>query len=391
MKGRKLLMIPGPIEFEPEVMRAMGAFTASHVAPNFIEIFGQAIERMREVWLSPSGQPFIIAGSGTLAMEMAIANLIEPGDRSLVLNIGYFGDRFVEILEKYESKVDQVCAPLGEPVPIDAVSEQFTEGDYKLMTITHVDTSTGVRSDAAALARLGQEAGVLVVLDGVCSLAGERLYMDDWGVDVALTASQKAVGVPPGLALLVASPQAMEAWRTRTTPVRNYFADFGKVLPIMEAYESRKPSYFGTPPVNLVHALNVSLGQILEEGMEARFARHERIREAMQQALSALELKQVPTKPEYAAATLTAPYCPEGIELKDLLPRVGQAGAIVAGGLHSEIKTRYFRIGHMGAATPGDVLATIAAVETGLSQCGYDLVPGSGLAAAQRIFQQEIK
>jgi alanine-glyoxylate transaminase/serine-glyoxylate transaminase/serine-pyruvate transaminase len=385
MKARKLLMIPGPIEFDPEVMRSMGAFTASHVAPNFIEIFGQALEKMRSVWLSPSGQPFVVAGSGTLAMEMAVANLIEPGDRVLVLNSGYFGDRYAEILERYDAVVDQVIAPLGEVVPKDAVTNQLAQNDYKLMTITHVDTSTAVRNDIQALAKLGGEHGVLVVVDGVCSIAGEVLKMDEWGVDVALTASQKAVGVPPGLGLLVAGPKALQTWKNRKTPVRNYYADFSKLLPIMEAYEARKPSYFGTPPVNLIFALNTSLNQILKEGMEARFTRHQRMGEAMQATLTALGLKQVPTNSDFTASTLTAPYCPNGIVLTDFLPRVNKAGVIIAGGLHPEIKTRYFRIGHMGATTNSDLLATIGAIETALAQCGYDFEPGTGLAAAQRI------
>jgi len=385
MKARKLLMIPGPIEFDPAVMRAMGAFTTSHVATDFIEIFGEAIERMRSVWLSSSGQPFVIAGSGTLAMEMAVANLTEPGDRVLVLNIGYFGDRFAEILQRYDTVVDQVKAPLGDAISLTAVSDQLAHSDYKLMTITHVDTSTAVRSDVQALAKLGREHGVVVVLDGVCSIAGEELRMDEWGVDLALTASQKAIGVPPGLALLVAGPVAMQAWGSRKTPVRNYYADFGKLLPIMEAYEARKPSYFGTPPVNLIFALNRSQEQILEEGMEARFTRHLQMGKAMQLALSALDLKQVPTNAIHAASTLSAAYCPEGIALADFLKEVSNAGVIIAGGLHPDIKTRYFRIGHMGATTYGDLLATIAAIETGLAQCGYDFEPGSGLAAAQRV------
>jgi len=239
--------------------------------------------------------------------------------------------------------------------------------------------------DPQPLGALGQEYGVLTVLDGVCSVAGEELRQEAWGIDLALTASQKAIGVPPGLALLVARPRAMDAWRTRHTPVGNYYADWSRWLPIMEAYEARRPSYFGTPPVNLICALNVSLGQILAEGMEARFARHRRLGEACKAAIGALGLDQVPSDPAHAAATLTAPYYPEGITGPDLLPKVKAAGAILAGGLHPQIKARYFRIGHMGATKPGDLLATIGALETGLHGCGYAFEPGVGVAAAQRV------
>lgn len=387
MKDRTLLMIPGPIEFEPAVLQALGAPTMSHVAPEFIEAFGQALERMREVWLCPSGQPFVIAGSGTLAMDIAGANLIEPRDKALVLSTGVFGGRFADLLSRYGAKVTTLRAPLGGLVPLEEVKATLEKESYKLMTFTHVDTSTGVRVDPQPLGALGRKYNVLTILDGVCSVGGEELRQEEWGIDVALTASQKAIGVPPGLALLVVGPRAMAAWRSRKTPVGNYYVDWGNWLPIMEAYEARKPSYFGTPAVNLVCALNVSLKQILEEGMEARFARHRKLGQACQAAIRALGLSQVPTNVEYTAFTLTAPYYPESVTGQDLLPKVRAAGAILAGGLHPQIKARYFRIGHMGATKPGDLLATIGALETGLLACGVKFDPGVGVAAAQRVFQ----
>jgi alanine-glyoxylate transaminase/serine-glyoxylate transaminase/serine-pyruvate transaminase len=388
MKNRELLMIPGPIEFTPEVLRAMGMASTSHVAPNFIEVFGQALERMRDVFLCPSGQPFAVAGSGTLAMDMPAANLIEPGDKALVVNTGYFSDRFAAILERYGAEVTQVNAPaIGDAPPLEDVEAALKGGSYKLMAMTHVDTSTGVRTDVKSLAAIGREFGALVVVDGVCSVAGEALYQEEWGIDVALTASQKAVGTPPGLALVVAGPRAMDAFRQRKTPVGNYYADWNEWLPIMEAYEARRPSYFGTPPVNLVWALNVSLGQILEEGMDARFARHRQLSQAFKAAISALGMKQVPVSPEVSATTLTAPYYPQGVDAA-LLGHVKEAGAILAGGLYPSIKAEYFRIGHMGVVNQSDVLATLGAIETGLSRVGYKFEAGVGLAAAQAVLTQ---
>jgi alanine-glyoxylate transaminase/serine-glyoxylate transaminase/serine-pyruvate transaminase len=385
MKARKLLMIPGPIEFTPEVLRAMGMSTASHVAPNFIEVCGQALERLRQVFLCPNGQPFVIAGSGTLAMDMAAANLIEPGDRALVVNTGYFGDRFAAILERYGATVTHVPAPaVGDASSVEDVDAALRSHRYKVMTITHVDTSTAVGTDVKGLAAVGQEHGVLVVVDGVCSVAGEEMRQEEWGIDLALTASQKAIGVPPGLALVVAGPRALDAFRRRTTTVGNYYADWTQWLPIMEAYEARQPSYFGTPPVNLIWALNVSLGQILDEGMDACFARHRKVSKAIKAAIGALGLAQVPVRPEMAANTLTAPYYPEGID-RSVLGHISRAGVILAGGLHPAIKTRYFRIGHMGAVSASDVLSTVGAIERGLAEAGYGLGVGTGLAAAQAV------
>ncbi len=382
MKDRKLLMIPGPIEFEPAVLAAMGAPTTSHIDPNFIEVFGQALERMREVFLCPDGQPFILAGSGTLAMDTVGANLVEPGDRALVVNTGYFGDRYGALLARYGAEVTHVRAPIGGAPALEDVEAALQAAPYKLMTITHVDTSTGVWADVKALAALGRQYEALVVVDGVCAVAGEELRMTEWGVDAALTASQKAIGTPPGLALVVAGPRAMAAFKERKTPVPNYYADWSNWLPIMAAYEARDVGYFGTPAVNLIAALNVSLGIILREGMDAVFARHRAIAQACKAAISALGLGQVPLSPAVAANTMTAPRFPAGVTKQDLLPRVKAAGVVLAGGLHPDIKSEYFRIGHMGVVKQGDLLATIGAIETGLAGCGYDLEKGVGVAAA---------
>lgn len=381
MKNRKLLMIPGPIEFDPEVMAAMSSPTTSHVAPNFIEIFGQALERMRKVFLSEDCQPFILAGSGTLAMDSAAANLVEPGDQVLLIVTGYFSERFSTILERYGGKVTKISAPIGERPALDEVEKALQQGSYKLLVATHVDTSTGVINDIQGLAGLSRKYGTLFIDDGVCAVAGEELRVSDWGVDLALTASQKAIGVPPGLALLVASRRAMAAFNARKTPVANYYADWTNWLPVMQAYETRKPAYFATPAVNLVNALNLSLGQILAEGMEARFARHAAIGRAARAALQALGLGMVPLKAEYAANTLSAPRYPQGLDGGKFLSEVNKAGVILAGGLHPAIKTEYFRVGHMGACTIGDLLATVGAIEHGLVECNYQL-RGSGLAAA---------
>lgn len=388
MKDRKLLMIPGPVEFTPEVLQAMGLPTTSHLAPNFAEVFGQAIERLREVLMAPKGQPFIVAGSGTLAMDMTAANLVEPGDQALVVNTGYFSERFVAILERYGAKVTRVDPPVvGDTPSLDAVNAVLKQGDFKLMTITHVDTSTGVIADIRNLAHLGRQYNVLVIVDGVCSVAGEELPTEDWGVDLVLTASQKALGVPPGLAIVVAGPRAMEAFQRRKSPVQNYYADWTNWLPVMQGYEARQPIYFGTPPVNLIWALHVSLGQILAEGMENRFARHRRMSAAFKAAMTAIGLKLVPVSLEKAAHTLTTIYYPDGVDAR-LLGLIHQAGVIVASGRHPALGDRYFRVGHMGSVTAADILSTVGAIEWALARSGYRFEVGAGLAAAERVLAE---
>ncbi|HEX5747810.1 MAG TPA: alanine--glyoxylate aminotransferase family protein [Archangium sp.] len=375
-------MIPGPVEFDPEVLRALGMKTASHVAPEFISVFGRALKKLREVCLAPSAQPFVVAGSGTLAMEMAVANLVEPGERALVVNTGYFSDRMALLLERYGAEVVQEkCAP-GEVPEVAAVERVLASGRFKVMTVTHVDTSTGVLAPVEALVKAAGRHGVLAVVDGVCATAGETFHQEAWGADVYLTASQKAIGVPPGLALLTVSQKAMNAWRSRKTPVRSLYADFGEWLPIMEAYEAGRASYFATPPVNLVYALEVSLGQILREGMEARFARHQRMARAFRAGWKALGLKLLPVNEAVTANTLSALYYPEGVDA-GLVGRAREQGVVLAGGLHPQLKTRYFRVGHMNVVGPGDVLATVGAVERALAAAGHKAQPGVGVAAAQ--------
>ncbi len=375
-------MIPGPIEFDPAVLSALGAPTTGHLAANFIEAFGQALERMRQVFLCPDGQPIVLAGTGTLAMDSAGVNLVEPGDKVLVVNTGYFGDRYGALLERYGAQVTHLRVPPGDRPGLDVVEEALQNGSFKLVTITHVDTSTGVITDVKGLAALAQRYNVLSIVDGVCSVAGEELRMSEWGVDVAFTASQKAVGVPPGLALLMVGRRALQAFQARRTPVSNYYADWTNWLPVMQAYEGRKSSYFATPAVNLVFALNVSLGQILQEGMEARISRHERLSRACKAGMEALGLGQVPLQAEYAANTMTAPRFPAGINGPEFVGRVGKAGVTLAGGLLPSIRSEYFRIGHMGAANLGDILATLGAIEIALKESGYAFTPGVGVQAA---------
>ena len=382
MSERDLLMIPGPVEFDPEVMRALGMKTASHVAPEFIAIFGRALKKLREVCLAPSAQPFVVAGSGTLAMELAVANLVEPGERALVVNTGYFSDRMALLLERYGAEVVQEkCAP-GEVPDVAAVERVLASGRFKVMTVTHVDTSTGVLAPVEALVKAAGRHGVLSVVDGVCATAGETFHQEAWGADVYLTASQKAIGVPPGLALLTVSQKGMNAWRSRKTPVRSLYADFAEWLPIMEAYEGGRAAYFATPPVNLVYALDVSLGQILREGMEARFARHQRMARAFRAGWKALGLKLLPVNESVAANTLSALYYPEGVDAA-MLGRAREQGVVLAGGLHPQLKTRYFRVGHMNVVGPGDVLATVGAVERALAAAGHKAQSAVGVAAAQ--------
>lgn len=373
-------MIPGPIELEPDVLAAMGERQRSHMDGGFAESFGRVLERLRDVFLAgKDAQPFVLAGSGTLAMDAAIANVVEPGADAVVVDTGYFSARMADVLDRWGARVTRVGAPLGDAPPLEAVEAAVKKARPALVTVTHVDTSTGVRADVAGVARVAREHGALAVVDGVCSVGGEELRMEAWGVDVALTASQKALGAPPGLAVVVAGPRALAAARARTRKLASMYLDWAEWLPIMRSYEERKPQYFATPAVQLVAALDVSLGKLLAEGMESRFARHARMGAAFRAAWRALELRPLPAREELAANTLSALYYPAGVDAS-LVGRIGAEGVVVAGGLHPDAKTKYFRVGHMGACSPGDVLATVGAVERALAASGHAR-PGVAAAA----------
>ncbi|MEZ5195155.1 MAG: alanine--glyoxylate aminotransferase family protein, partial [Bacteroidales bacterium] len=321
--------------------------------------------------------------------DIAGSNLIESGENALVISTGYFGERYAELLKRYGANVDILKAPLGNTVPMNEIESQLKKKSYKLMTFTHVDTSTAVLNDARSIGALGQKYDVLTILDGVCSVAGEEIRQEEWGIDVVLTASQKAIGVPPGLALLVASPKAIKAFETRKTPVGNYYCDWTNWLPIMKAYEDRKPSYFGTPAVNLIMALEKSLQIILNEGLNSRFARHLKTGKAFRNAMKALGLSMIPAEEEVSANTLSAPYFPEGINGGRMLSNISNEGIILAGGLLPEIKAKYFRIGHMGSVNRSDLLATIGAIETGLKNSNYNFESGAGLKAVQYVLDSK--
>ena len=376
-------MIPGPIDLEPAVIEAMARPAKSHLAPSFIDAFSRVLRGLRGVFLAPDAQPFVVAGSGTLAMEMAVVNVIEPGDAAVVVDTGYFGARMADILARHGATVARVGAPLGATPALDEIERAVAAAKPKVVTVTHVDTSTGVLAPVEAVARVARAHGALSIVDGVCSVGGEELRMGEWGVDLALTASQKALGAPPGLAIVLASKRAMDAWRARKTKVASYYADFGAWLPILEAYEAKKSMYFATPAVQLVEALDTSVASLLAEGMEARIARHRTVARAFRAAWSAMKLAVLPVSEDVAANTLSAVYYPAGGD-GSLVARVGEEGAVVAGGLHPDARAKYFRVGHMGATGATEVLATVGAIERALHACGHRPAPlGSAVAAAQ--------
>ncbi|HEV3459003.1 MAG TPA: aminotransferase class V-fold PLP-dependent enzyme [Thermoanaerobaculia bacterium] len=412
MPERSLLMIPGPVEVSPRVLAAFSVPPPGHTAPGLIAAFGEALEAMRRVWsAAPASQPFVVGGGGTVAMDMAVANLISPGDRVVMVKTGYFSDRLAEMLRRQGAGMLEVGAEAGDAPSADAVREALAAdraaggAPCRALFATHVDTSTGVRLDPEPLARLARQHDMLAVFDGVCAAGGERFDMAGWDVDVYLTASQKALGLPPGLALMAVSPRALAARATRRGILPPMYLDWEVWMPVMRAYEERRAAYFSTPPTNLVMALAAGLAEIESEGAAARIASHARAAAALRAAWQALGLRPLPVREELAADTLSALLLPAapgsgGADAPAVVARIAAHGVTVATGLLPELRSRYFRVGHMGwVIGRSDLLhRTVAAVATGLGECGLgagaaaerqalaavDQLPGSGLGLARR-------
>ncbi|ORY44782.1 PLP-dependent transferase [Rhizoclosmatium globosum] len=380
--AHKLCMIPGPVEFDSEVLQAMATPATSHVDPAFIEKFGSAIELTRKVFFAPTGQPFIIAGSGTLTWDATAANLVEPGDHVLVIVTGVFGDWFAECISVYGGKVDLLRAPFGDRPSLDQIEAALKQKPYKLVTVTHVDTSSGVLNNIEEICAIVKKVSpaTLIALDGVCSVGAEAIRQDEWGIDVVMTGSQKALGVPPGLAVMVVSKRALEVALNRKSAPTTYFASFKKWLPIMQKYEARQASYFATPAVQLVLALQVSLSQLVaaQGSLDQRFAQHRAASAKVKDTLESWGLKIVPVARDRAANTLTAVYYPSGVTPAEFLGKVSGKGVLLAGGLHPEHAAKYFRVGHMNVSVVNDSMlghldVTLGAIKSALQECGFKL------------------
>ena len=380
---RTLLMIPGPTAITAEVLAAGARPVLSHSDPRMRTFVAEALARLRNLFDAPAAQPIIAAGSGTLAMDIGLANLIEPGDRVLILESGVFGRRFQAIAERNGAEFLVESAPVGQAVDPDRVRRAIEAYQPKVVTITHVDTSTGVRLDVETLSRIARERDALVIVDGVCSIGGEEFHGDAWGVDVALTASQKAIGAPPGLAIVTVGPRARAARERRRTPFPGYFTDILNWLPVMESYEGGAPGYFGTPAVTLLANLHTALEELAAEPMPQRVARHARIAGAFKAGVAALGLHNV-AAPEANANTLTVARMPDGVG-DELIDAVRAEGVTIARAIHPELRGNSFRVGHMGICGPAEILTTLGALERGLHRLGQPVAFGAGLGAAQRV------
>lgn len=372
-----LLMIPGPTPVRDEVLAALGRPVRSHTSAENASTLRRIAEGVRACVGSSGARVHAFAGSGTLAMEAAVVNHVAAGQRMVVCSQGYFGDRFVEIAEAHGIDAVALRTEWGTRLDPDALRRACEEQPPALVAITHVDTSTGVLADCATLAGIACDAGAVVVLDGVCATGGVAEEMDAWGVDVVLTGAQKALAVPPGLAILAVSDRA-RARRAELGRVPAYYADLQRWDPVVEEPNAR---YFSTHATGMLAALEASLDAVAAEGLDARFARHRRVAAALRAGFATLGLEPF-TDAEALAPTLSVLRVPDGVDEAALRRGMAERGVVVAACL-GPFAGRGIRVGHMGEVGTREVERTLAAAAEALGRSAEEALDAAQAALRQ--------
>jgi len=367
-------MIPGPTPTVGPLQIQMARETVSFKDPDFVNDFKELVIDLKKM-LRTEGECVVMAGTGTLAMETAIANATKPGDRILIVSHGFFGDRFIEMCERRGLTADVLSSEWGQAVSVEEIEAKLKQNKYQVLTVTHVDTSTGTCAPVAEIGAVAKKFDdTLFIVDGVCATAAEPEYMDEMGIDILLTGSQKAFGVTPGLAILWAGPKALERRKALGT-IPDSYVDFEKWIPIM--HDPMK--YWGTPPVNLIWALKESLNLIREEGLEERYVRHRKDADGIQAGLEAIGFK-ILAAPGCRASTLSIAIYPDGIDDAAFRDILAEEGVVTAASLGA-YAGKSLRVGHMGNIDKHTVVSVLAAFERALHRMGHPVEFGQSIKA----------
>jgi aspartate aminotransferase-like enzyme len=375
---KRYLMTPGPTPAPPEVLAAIAQPVIHHRGPDFKKLYAECLGRLRDVFRTEA-EVLIFGGSGTGAMESAVANLCSPRERVLVVSAGYFGERWAALATAYGAEADHLRYAWGEIPSPDEVADRLRERPATAVYLTHSETSTGVVSDLLPFASAARDSGALSVVDAISSLGAVPLEMDAWGIDVVASGAQKALMTPPGLALVSASSAAWGA-RERASSPRFYF-DWERTRKGQATLDAPV-----TPPVSLVAGLNVALGMLLDEGLEGAFERHVRLGRACREGLKAMGLELF-SPDDDSSAVVTAVRAPEGIDSDELVLLLRDRHGITLAPGQGELKGKIFRIGHIGYYDVFDITTALAAVELALVELGGDVERGVAVTRALEAFE----
>ena len=374
MAEKRYLFTPGPTPVPPQVLAALAQQIVHHRGPDFRAVYRRCLERLKTVFRT-SSDVLLFTASGTGAMESAVANLCSPGNRVVVVSAGHFGERWIEIAERYGCDVVALRYEWGEVPSADDLGARLTEqGGARAVFLTQSETSTGVVCDVRALTAAARPSGAHVVVDAVSSLGAVPLEVDAWGIDVAASGSQKALMTPPGLAMVSVS-DAVWAPAGRTSSPRYYF-DWERTRRAQEALDSAF-----TPAVSLVAALDVALGMLLEQGLEAAFDRHVRLGRACREGVKAMGLELF-SPDDDSSAVVTAIKAPEGVSSSELVLALRDRHGVTLADGQGPLKGRVFRIGHIGYYGVFDVTTALAALELALVEAGAEVERGAAVTSA---------
>lgn len=355
----RILMGPGPSTVPDRVRRAMSAPTVGHLDPRFLEILDETSGMLRELFGTKNELTFPVSATGMGGMECVVANLLEPGDQAIVCVNGLFGERMVDLMERYGVTVHRLDKDWGEVFSVEEIEEEVhRHSKAKALGIVHAETSTGAHQPLEGVAKMLHEEGMLLIADVVTSLGGHEVKIDDWFVDAAYSATQKCLSCPPGLSPVTFSPAAVEVMeRRKTRPVSWYF-DIDMLRDYYEGRSSR--AYHHTPPVNLIYGLREALAIILEEGIDARIARHASAHRRLRAGLAEIGLDYLP---EHSLHTLNCVKIPEGADDAGVRAAMLDAYGIEIGGGLGPLAGKVWRIGLMGhSATQANVDLVLAAL-----------------------------
>ena len=377
----RLLLGPGPSSVHPRVLQAMTLPVMGHLDPDFFQVMNEIGDMLREVYHTENVMTMPVSATGTGAMETACTNILEPGDTMVVCRNGYFGIRLGNIAQRCGARVYEVDSPWGRPVDPQALSDELDKHPrVKAVGVVHAETSTGVLTPLPDILEVIHRHGALAIVDAVTSLGGHDMRVDEWGIDVCYSGTQKCLGAPPGLAPITLSKSAMEVVKARETPVQSFYFN----LQDLENYWGQSRSYHHTAPISMTYALREALRMMMEEGIDNRISRHAKVAAALRAGLQALGLELL-ADPEFRLNPLTTVGIPEGIDdaqVRSIL--LNDYGIEIGGGL-GEFRGKAWRIGLMGdSARDRNVLALLSALEQILNANGYEVAYGSSLAAAQR-------
>ena len=380
----RLLMGAGPSNVHPRVLQAMTASLLGHLDPEFLKAMDDVRSMLRDIFKTNNAATLPVSGTGTAGMEAALVNILEHGDTFVVCINGYFGDRLSEIASRAGANVVNVSYEPGQPVDPAAIAAELAKHDkVKAVAVVHAETSTGVVSPIAPIAKVVHDAGSLLVVDAVTSLGGVELRVDDWEIDVCYSGTQKCVGAPPGLAPVTFSDRAVEVMRSRKTKVQSFYLDLTMLL---DYWAER--AYHHTAPISMIYALREALRIVMEEGLEARWARHERNAAALRAGLEAMGLSILASK-AYRLPSLTAIRVPDGVVEADVRKYLlGNHNIEVSGGL-APLAGKVWRVGLMGHnATASNVFTFLSALENALADQRFEVPVGAGVAAAQQSLRE---